>query len=295
MDEIVVHAVGLVKKFGNVTAVDGIDVNVRKGEIFGFLGPNGAGKTTTMKMITTITPPTSGTIEIEGHVLKGLEDPAKEKIGIVQQHIALDKDTSVMENIRYHAMLHRMPKEAAKKKMSELVAVMGLEPYLDTLIINLSGGWKRRVAIVCAMLHDPSILFLDEPTTGLDTQSRHLLWNLIRKLNADGKTIFLTTHHMDEAEELCHRISIINKGKIIAEGSPKELCERLGKWTVEVMNEDGSKRYHYFQTMQESRDFQDSFPEDAEVSSRRTNLEYVFLELTGRNIEKVVQEVKFRI
>ena len=295
MDEVVVHAEGLVKRYGNVVAVNGIDVTVRKGEIFGFLGPNGAGKTTTMKMLTTITPPTSGRIEIEGHVLKGMDNPVKEKIGIVQQHIALDKDTSVLENIRYHAMLHKLPKQLAKERIDRLVELMALGPYLNTTIINLSGGWKRRVAIVCALIHDPSILFLDEPTSGLDTQSRHLLWNLIRKLNSEGTTIFITTHHMDEAEELCDRISIINKGRIIAEGTPEELCERIGRWAVETVNDDGSKKYSYFPTLQESRDYQDSLPEDAKAVSRRTNLEDVFLELTGRDLDRAIEEVKFRI
>ena len=202
MDEnIIVRTRGLVKKFGDFTAVDGIDVNIRRGEIFGFLGPNGAGKTTTMRIITTLASPTSGSIEIEGHDVTEISDPVKEKIGIIQQHIALDRDVSVRENIRYHAILHRIPKKEADARIDELASMMGLEPYLDKLVVNLSGGWKRRVAIICAIIHRPAILFLDEPTAGLDTQSRHMLWDLIRQLNDIGTTIFVTTHYMDEAEE----------------------------------------------------------------------------------------------
>ena len=187
-----------------------------------------------------------------------------------------------------------MPKKLAKERFDSLVKTMDLENYLDYMAINLSGGWKRRVAIVCALLHDPSILVLDEPTAGLDTQSRHMLWRLIRELNAKGTTIFITTHYMDEAEELCDRIAIINHGRIIAQGAPKELCENMGKWAVEYI-EGGSKECRYFHDFAEAKAFRDSLPEDMQVTSRNTNLEDVFLELTGKENVQATQEVKYRI
>ena len=293
-DDIIISGIGITKKFGNFTAVDNIDVEVKRGEIFGFLGPNGAGKTTTIRVMTTLTPPTSGEIMIEGHVIKGLDDPMKEKIGIVQQHISMDRDVSVRENIWYHAILHRMPKKLAQERFDALVKAMDLGDYLDYMTINLSGGWKRKAAIVCALIHDPSILVLDEPTAGLDTQSRHMLWKLIRELNSKGTTIFLTTHYMDEAEELCDRIAILDHGHIIAQGTPKELCENLGRWAIEYI-EDGDKNCRYFHDYTDAKAFRDSLPEDMQVTSRNTNLEDVFLELTGKENVQATEEVKYRI
>lgn len=289
----VVDAKGLVKRFGTTVAVDGIDLRIEEGEIFGFLGPNGAGKTTTIRMLTTLSPPTEGTIRIRGRTISGLSDPVKEDIGIVQQHIALDRDVTVLENIRYHAILHRIPREEAEPRIRMLVDLMGLRPYLGKMVISLSGGWKRRVAIVCAMVHDPSILFLDEPTAGLDTQSRHMLWELIRSLNSKGKTVFITTHYMDEAEELCDRVAIIDHGRILRVGSPVELCKSIGEWAVEY-REDGRKCYRYFSDWYESRAFQDTLPREAGVVSRATNLEDVFLELTGREVIPT-EDVRYRV
>lgn len=293
MSGIAVKAEGLVKRFGDHTAVDGIDLEIRRGEIFGFLGPNGAGKTTTIRMLTTLSPPTEGSVEIDGRPVSGLNDPVKESIGIVQQHISLDRDVTVLENIRYHAILHRIPRREADARISELVELMGLGPYLDRLAVNLSGGWKRRVAIACCLVHDPSIIFLDEPTAGLDTQSRHMLWEIVHRLNSGGRTVFLTTHYMDEAEELCDRVAIIDHGRIVRIGTPKELCESIGIWAVEY-KEDGRKSTRYFRTWEESRAFQDSLSRGSPVVSRATNLEDVFLELTGRDVQ-ATEEVRFRI
>ena len=293
-DDIIVSAHGLVKRFGDFTAVDGIDLDIRRGEIFGFLGPNGAGKTTTMRMATTLTPPTEGWVEVCGHRLHGTSDPVKEKIGIIQQHIALDRDVTVRENIRYHAILHRISRKDTDERIERLSEMMGLGPYMDKYVLNLSGGWKRRVAIVCAIIHEPEILFLDEPTAGLDTQSRHMLWKLIRELNRKGTTIFLTTHYMDEAESLCDRVAIIDHGRSVRMGTPIELCESIGKWAVEYVGDDGDKVFRYFSDWEESRAFMDSLPRDMPTASRATNLEDVFLELTGRDTT-ATQEVRFRI
>ena len=293
-DDIIVSAHGLVKRFGEFTAVDGIDLDIRRGEIFGFLGPNGAGKTTTMRMATTLTPPTEGWVEVCGHRLHGTSDPVKEKIGIIQQHIALDRDVTVRENIRYHAILHRISRKDTDERIERLSEMMGLGPYMDKYVLNLSGGWKRRVAIVCAIIHEPEILFLDEPTAGLDTQSRHMLWKLIRELNRKGTTIFLTTHYMDEAEALCDRVAIIDHGRSVMMGAPTELCDSIGRWTVEYQGEDGDRAFRYFSDWDDSRAFIDSLPRDMPTASRKTNLEDVFLELTGRDTT-ATQEVRFRI
>ena len=293
-DDIIVSAHGLVKRFGEFTAVDGIDLDIRRGEIFGFLGPNGAGKTTTMRMATTLTPPTEGWVEVCGHRLHGTSDPVKEKIGIIQQHIALDRDVTVRENIRYHAILHRISRKDTDERIERLSEMMGLGPYMDKYVLNLSGGWKRRVAIVCAIIHEPEILFLDEPTAGLDTQSRHMLWKLIRELNRKGTTIFLTTHYMDEAEALCDRVAIIDHGRSVMMGTPTELCDSIGRWTVEYQGEDGDRAFRYFSDWDDSRAFIDSLPRDMPTASRKTNLEDVFLELTGRDTT-ATQEVRFRV
>jgi len=293
-DDTMIRCKGITKRFGEFTALDDVDVDVRRGEIFGFLGPNGAGKTTTIRVMTTLTPATSGTIEVEGHTVKGLDDPIKEKIGIIQQHISLDNDVSVRENIMYHAILHRIPRKEAQERIDRLVAIMGLEPYLDNMVITLSGGWKRRVAIVTALVHNPSILVLDEPTAGLDTQSRHMLWKLIRELNSRGTTIFLTTHYMDEAEELCDRIAIIDHGRIVARGTPAELKDSIGSSAVEYI-EDGDKRYRYFPGRTEARAFADTLPDTVGITVRDTSLEDVFLELTGREDDKAIREVEYRI
>ena len=277
----VIEAKGLVIRYGDFTAVDGIDLNVREGEIFGLLGPNGAGKTTSVKVLTTMKKATSGDIIINSVDVKDDTVKARSMIGVVQQHYAMDMDISVRENIISRAVLHKIPLKVAKERMMELCDAIGLTPYLEKKGNELSGGWKRKTAIVCALMHDPKILFLDEPTTGLDTQSRHMLWDIVRILNKRETTIFLTTHYMDEAEALCDRISIINKGKIIDTGSPSELCQSIGKFTVEYDAEDGTREYSFFPDRDSAKEFFDSVM-DRNAVMRGTHLEDVFLEKTGR-------------
>ena len=279
-----ISAKGLVKKFGDFTAVDNVDVTVHEGEIYGFLGPNGAGKTTTIRMLTTLLPPTSGSIRINDIPIPEGSKEARKLIGIVQQQISLDKDISVRENIIYHAILHKVPKAAIKERLKELSDMMGLTPFLDHTVITLSGGWKRKAAIVCALIHRPKVLFLDEPTAGLDAQSRHALWDMIRRLNKAGTTIFLTTHYMEEAENLCDRVAVINHGRIIALGSPADLCNQIGRITVEYECDNGSRMYRYFPDRVTAKEFTESFHENDAVLTRKTNLEDVFLELTGRKV-----------
>lgn len=266
--------------FGDLTAVNNIDISVKEGEIYGFLGPNGAGKTTTMRMLTTLQLPTSGDIYIGGFHLPNEKEDARKLIGMVQQHISLDKDLSVLENMKYHSILHKIPRRDAERRIKELYEYINLEPYLNKTIAELSGGWKRKVAIICSIIHKPKILFLDEPTAGLDTQSRHMLWELIRKLNTEGTTIFLTTHYIEEAEALCDRVGIIRCGKMAVLGSPQELCDIIGRMAVEYEIE-GKRVYRYFPDRASSKEFAEKL--DADYLIRKTSLEDVFLELTGRD------------
>ena len=277
----VIESKGLVLRYGDFTAVNGIDIEVHEGEIFGLLGPNGAGKTTSVKVLTTMMRPTSGQIIINSVDTKEDVNKARSMIGVVQQHFAMDMDISVRENIISRAVLHKIPIKVAKERMMELCEAIGLTPYLDKRGNQLSGGWKRKTAIVCALMHDPKILFLDEPTTGLDTQSRHMLWDIVRILNKRGTTIFLTTHYMDEAEALCDRISIINKGDIIATGTPRELCDSTGKFAVEYDSDEGMRKYEFFHDRESAKKFYEENIERNAVM-RGTHLEDVFLEKTGR-------------
>ena len=269
----------LVIRFGDFTAVDGLTFDVRRGEIFGFLGPNGAGKTTTMRAITTIQRPTSGTVLIDGHDASSDYIEARKRIGIAQQHISLDKDLTVRQNIKHRAILHKIPRSELDSRIDSAAHLLGLEDYMDRTVGSLSGGWKRRAAIVCAIVHEPELLLLDEPTAGLDTRSRHILWDLVRDLNARGTTIFLTTHYIEEAESLCDRVAIIDHGRMVAIGTVDELRDMIGGVAVDS-NPDGRTETRYFRGMEDARAYASSLG-DAYVSIRRTTLEDVFLELTG--------------
>ena len=280
----IIEGTELVKRFKDMRAVDGISLKVCRGEIYGFLGPNGAGKTTTVRMLTTMDPPTSGTILIDGRDARTEYLVTRRQIGVIQQQNSLEKDISVRENIMHHALMQGLSVAESKKRMMELCEVMELTDRLDMLVEKLSGGWKRRVSIVCSMIHKPAILFLDEPTTGLDTQSRNLLWKMIRELNREGTTIFLTTHYIFEAESLCNRVGIINKGRMVAEGTPWELKMRLGPIKLEVERGDGEHDVMYYPDRASAKKAAESVPPESNYSIRATNLEDVFLELTGRSI-----------
>ncbi|MBR4245202.1 MAG: ABC transporter ATP-binding protein [Candidatus Methanomethylophilaceae archaeon] len=278
----VIEINNLVKKYGDKTAVDGISFSVHDGELFGFLGPNGAGKTTTVRCISTLTNITSGQVLVNGVDIVKDQTHAKQYIGVIQQQISLDKDLTIRENMISHAMYHGMGKKERDERISELTEYFGLGEYLDKPVDSLSGGWKKRAAIVCAMLHQPKVLFLDEPTTGLDINARRLLWDVVKRLNATGTTIVLTTHYIEEAQVLCDRVGIIDRGKIIALDTPRALIDRTGKMCVE--NLEGKKTvYRYFPSMAEAQQYvTDNKLEDAVM--RRTSLEDVFVELTGKSV-----------
>lgn len=280
-DEIIAEVRDLVVRFGDFTAVDGLTFDVRKGEIFGFLGPNGAGKTTTIRSITTIQRPTSGKVFIAGHDASTDYIAARRYIGIAQQHISLDKDLTVRQNVKHHAMLHKIPKAEMEERIEYAADLLGLQEYMDKKVDSLSGGWKRKASIVCAIVHKPELLLLDEPTAGLDTRSRRLLWDLVRDLNSRGTTIFLTTHYIEEAESLCDRVAIINHGRMVACGTIPELKALVGPVSVDH-TADGRLTTRYFQTLPEAKAYADML-DDSFCNVRQTTLEDVFLELTGED------------
>ncbi|MFQ6062378.1 MAG: ATP-binding cassette domain-containing protein [Methanosarcinales archaeon] len=226
----------LVKKYKNETAVDGISFRVRKGEIFGLLGPNGAGKTTTINMLTGIAIPTSGTAKIAGYDIIQNPIEVKQRIGIASQDSNFDHHLNLRENLFYNGLLYGIPRKKLKQRVQWALEWSRLDDHWKKKPPQLSGGMLRRLLVARAMINDPEILFLDEPTTGLDPQSRILLWHHILNLKESGKTVLLTTHQMEEAEILCDRISIIDAGKIIANGTPLELKKILNKKTVVNIN-----------------------------------------------------------
>jgi lipooligosaccharide transport system ATP-binding protein len=222
-----IHARGLVKQFGSLTAVDGIDFDVQRGEAFGFLGPNGAGKSSTMRMIGCVSPPTAGTLRIldldpvhDGPAIRG-------RLGVVPQADTLDNELTVRENLVIYGRYFGLSRRAVREKADELLDFVQLSERADSKVEPLSGGMKRRLTIARSLVNDPEVLLLDEPTTGLDPQARHVVWDRLFRLKQRGVTLVLTTHYMDEAEQLCDRLMIMDRGTIAQEGSPLELIQRL--------------------------------------------------------------------
>src|SRR5262245_26978064 len=224
----------LVKTFGDVAAVGGITFEVRPGEIFAFLGPNGAGKTTTIQMLTTLLRPTSGSIAIDGLDPAARPLEGRQRFGIVFQDPSLDHELTAYENMDLHGVLYHVPRRARTERIRSLLTLFELWDRRDARVKTFSGGMKRRLEIARGLLHTPKILFLDEPTLGLDPQSRNQLWTHVRHLNeTEGVTVFLTTHYMDEAERVAHRLAIIDHGKIVAQGTPDELKKQTGTDSLE--------------------------------------------------------------
>jgi ABC-2 type transport system ATP-binding protein len=224
----------LVKKFGDFTAVDNISFEVARGEIFAFLGPNGAGKTTTIKMLTTLLAPTSGTLEIDGLNPARQQHEVRTRFGIVFQDPSLDQDLTAWENLDLHGALYHVPRKVRRERAGTLLKLFELWDRKDSPVKQFSGGMKRRLEIARGLLHTPKILFLDEPTLGLDPQSRNQLWTHVKNLNQrEGVTVFLTTHYMDEADRVAQRIAVIDHGRIVATGSPSELKAQTTKDSLE--------------------------------------------------------------
>jgi lipooligosaccharide transport system ATP-binding protein len=224
--EVLVRARGLIKRFGSFTAVDGIDFDLYRGEAFGFLGPNGAGKSSTMRMIGCVSPPSGGDLKILGG------DPVRDgsairaRLGVVPQEDTLDVELTVRENLLVYGRYFGLPRRVIKERTSQLLEFVQLADRADDKVEPLSGGMKRRLTIARSLINDPDILILDEPTTGLDPQARHVVWDRLFRLKQRGVTLILTTHYMDEAEQLCDRLVVMDHGRFAAEGSPRELIER---------------------------------------------------------------------
>jgi lipooligosaccharide transport system ATP-binding protein len=303
-----IHARGLVKRFGELVAVDAVDFDLERGEAFGFLGPNGAGKTSTMRMIGCVSPVTEGTLSVFGL------DPAKDgveirgRLGVVPQEDSLDLELTVRENIVVYGRYFGLPRSVLRTRADELLEFVELSDRAEDRVEPLSGGMKRRLTIARSLINEPEVLLLDEPTTGLDPQARHVVWDRLYRLKRRGVTLLLTTHYMDEAEQLCDRLVVMDKGRIVAEGSPRELIERystrevvelrfsdddgrpddLGYWTdglvsrveplpdrILLYTDSGDAAAH---GIHERGLVPDS------VLVRRSTLEDVFLHLTGRSL-----------
>ncbi|MCZ7381978.1 MAG: ATP-binding cassette domain-containing protein [Candidatus Methanoperedens sp.] len=224
----------LTKKFGSFTAVDDISFSVKRGETFAFLGPNGAGKTTTIKMLTTLLHPTTGTMLVNGYDPTANQDAVRRSFGIVFQDPSLDDELTAYENMEFHGVLYKVPDKILKNKIEELLNFVELLDRKNDVVKHFSGGMKRRLEIARGLLHTPEVLFMDEPTIGLDPQTRNSIWKYLKNLNGTtGITVFFTTHYMDEAERVADRVAIIDQGKIVAEGSPEGLKTKTGTKSLE--------------------------------------------------------------
>jgi lipooligosaccharide transport system ATP-binding protein len=300
----IITARSLVKKFDGLTAVDGIDFDISEGESFGFLGPNGAGKTTTMKMIYCFVAPSSGQLMVDGLDVTKSPRKVKSLLGVVPQEDSLDPDLTVYGNLITYSRYHEIPKALAAERAARLLEMTSLTEKRDVIIESLSGGMKRRLLIARGLINNPKILILDEPTTGLDPQARHLVWAKLKELKDSGITVILTTHYMEEATRICDRLVMMNNGKILDMGSPSELVKKhIGKEVLEidyvddplaekikatagdnhVIDRYGDRLYLYTDSARETASRLRHLELRA-VSERKASLEDVFLKLTGRTL-----------
>ena len=272
----------LTKKFGDFTAVDHLNLTIETGEFFGLLGPNGAGKTTTISMISTVLLPVSGEILVDGKPLDRKASEIKRKISVITQEYSMRMDMTCDEVMEYQGRLYYMPIKEIRQKTDELLEFVGLSKFRKRRVRNLSGGMKRRLMICRALMTDPEIILLDEPTAGMDAIARRQTWGLLKELHARGITILLTTHYMEEAEALCDRVALIDSGKLSTIDTPQHLIEELGKFAVD-QTVNGKIESRYFADRQEAIDYLSGL-EDADM--RNTTLEDVFLTRIGRTLVK---------
>jgi ABC-2 type transport system ATP-binding protein len=278
----VIEIKDLTKKFGETVAVDHLDLIIPKGEFFGLLGPNGAGKTTLVRMMSTLTEPTSGSIFVGGVQLDRNRTEIKSKIGVVPQHMNLEWELTGLQNLQLHARLFGIEKAHAEKRIDELLHFIDLFDRRNDIVKTYSGGMKRKLMIARALLHDPDVLLLDEPTVGLDASVRRKLWDLMKGLNKDGMTVILTTHYIEEAEILCSRVGFIDRGKIVELDSPKNLIEKFGAFVLESFI-DGETKLFFFKDREAA--LQKAAEIDGDVNIRLSNLEDTFLMLTNRKVD----------
>ena len=272
----------LTKYFGSLGAVQSVSFRVGKGEVFGLLGPNGAGKTTTIRMLTTLLSPTSGTALVAGHDVSADPLGVKHSIGVVPQMLNLDIDLTCSENLEYHGRLHKMTANDREMRIEELLRFVGLWEKKGTPVEHLSGGMRRRLLIARGLMHRPAVVFMDEPTVGLDPQARRMIWGVIKALKRNGITILLTTHYIEEADALCDRVAIMQAGKIIALDTPEVLKEGVGKFAVECLGNYEVPR-QFLQTREEALETGRDMCTDIVI--RDVTLEDVFIRLTGERIE----------
>jgi len=243
---------GLTKRFGDFTAVDGIDFEVRRGEIFGFLGPNGAGKTTTIRMMLGLLKPTAGTVEVLGVPVIEHPERIRPRIGYMSQRFSLYNDLTVLQNLRFYGRAYGLDDDLLQERIQDAIRMAGLEGHERTHTKDLSGGWRQRLALSAAILHRPELVFLDEPTAGVDPVSRRAFWDLLYRLIVEGITIFVTTHYMDEAEH-CHRLAFIQRGRIIASGEPAEIKRNVMRGQVlEIAPSDAPQAVKVLRAARES-------------------------------------------
>ncbi len=301
-----IHARGLTKRFGDFTAVDAIDFDVAPGQAFGFLGPNGAGKTSTMRMVACISPVTAGTLSVLGMDPAADGSSIRARLGVVPQADTLDMELTVRENLIIYGRYFDLSYAECRRRADELLEFVHLTEKADSQVEPLSGGMKRRLTIARALINEPSVLLLDEPTTGLDPQARHLVWERLYSLKRQGVTLILTTHYMDEAEQLCDRLVVMDKAQIVAEGSPQSLIDEYSSREVlELRFEDGERPQlegrleGIIERVEQLPDRTLLYSDDGEAAAealhadgvrpisqlvRRSSLEDVFLRLTGRRL-----------
>jgi len=272
------------KTYDKVPVVNDLSFTIESGEMFGLLGPNGAGKSTTIRMLTTLTKPTQGKIEVAGYDVVHNRQQVKQNIGVVLQQISVDTDLTVWENMELHGRLHHIPNPGRQRMINQWLEYVELAERRDALVKTLSGGMKRRLQIARALLHQPKILFLDEPTVGLDPQTRRRLWEIIRDLNKQGMTMLLTTHYMDEVEFLCDRIGIMDSGKLIELGTLQQFRQQHGEGLV--MKQVGDRfEYQFFPDLTQANAYLEALPDKTGIMVRPSNLEDIFVELTGRQLD----------
>jgi ABC-2 type transport system ATP-binding protein len=276
-----IEAVELTKNYGEVRAVERVSFTIPQGEVFGLLGPNGAGKTTTIKMLTTLSRPDSGRCTIDGFdVVKSAFD-IKGRIGVVPQENNLDRELTAFENLLIYAMLHRV--KDRNKEIKAALMMVDLWDRKDSEVTHFSGGMQRRLLLARALLPQPSILFLDELSIGLDPQIRRQMWDMIRKTKIQGRTVILTTHYIEEAENLCDRVGILSRGKLITLDTPANLKASVGEYIVEQIDQEGKLMQTICKSPEEARELAKN--KEAGVTIRKSNLEDVFIKLTGERIE----------
>ena len=273
----------LTKTFDNFTAVDSLDLKIETGEFFGLLGPNGAGKTTTISLLSTLLLPTQGEILIDGQKLTRNRPDLKRKISVITQEYSMRQDMTMDEIMEYQGRLYFMPRKEIKQRTEELLEFCDLLKFRKRTVRKLSGGMKRKLMVCRALLTEPEILLLDEPTAGMDALSRRQMWNLLRRLNDRNLTILLTTHYMEEAQNLCGRVALMDHGRLDEISTPADLIKSLGRYTVDEPTPDGTVS-HYFHSRQEAIACLSRISDEA--SLRETTLEDVFVERAGKHLSQ---------